>query len=139
MEIQLNVTISAPELVAALNNIAGALVSRAQTVEPEPEKEAPRGHRRKAAAKPEPTTEPTPEEPKEEPAAKPEPVPVPDEPVPEKSEEDLRTEAKKILTEKAREGKNKEVKALVTEAGAVKLSEIPLDKLESVIEKAKAL
>ncbi|WP_196595929.1 MULTISPECIES: hypothetical protein [Pectinatus] len=137
MEMQLNVNISAPELVQAINNLAGALagkitvpavVEAPKSTEKEETAEAPKQHRKKAAkpAAVKPETAPSAEEPSETTST-------------EKSEDELRTELKKLAVEKARGGKNGEVKAIIESTGSVKLSGIAADLLPDVLEKVRAL
>lgn len=152
---EINVNIKADNLCEAINNMAAAITSianfDARAVIPETEcpqscDECPR----KGAA-PTETTAPVEEkpaekpkkrashktEPKEAPAPAPAPAPEPEPEAPaaepEKSEEDRRAEVKKVATAVVRNGKSDAMKKLLTDYGVVKLSAVPLDKLDAFL------
>lgn len=134
MEIQLN--INAPELVQAINNLAGALAGKITTpaveapkpVEKEETAEAPKQHKKKAAKPAAAKLETA-----QTAAESAETVST------EESEEKLRADLKKLAVEKARSGKNNEVKAIIEATGSVNLSGISTDLLPDVIEKVRVL
>ena len=159
---EIDVNIKADNLCEALNNLAMAITNVAarelgtviQETAPEPvpveEKPAEKPKKRashKAEPKEDPAPAPEPESPAapapepESPAAPaPEPeapaaAPAPEAPAaePEKSEEERRAEVKKVATAVVRSGKSDAMKKLLTDYGVVKLSAVPLDKLDAFL------
>ena len=156
MEIDMN--IKADNLCEALNNLAMAITNVAARElgtaiqEPECPQSCDRCPRKGAA--PTENTAPVEEKPAEKPkkrashkaepkeAPAPAPAPEPEVPAPEpeapaaepeKSEEDRRAEVKKVATAVVRNGKSDAMKKLLTDYGVVKLSAVPLDKLDAFL------
>lgn len=128
--IDIKITIAAPELTAAINNLAGALMAKSTPVAvPAPKAESkpkPAPEAKTAKAAPEPKAE-----------SKPKPAPAKDQP----AEADLRAKLKKLAIAKARLGdaQNAQVKNVILETGADKLSSIPADKLLTAIARLEAI
>lgn len=119
-------------LISALRTIADSAQrtkapdSGTDTAEPETKKPEPKA-KAKATKKPEPEPEP-----------KPEPEPEPEENA-EVDYKALREEVRKELGAIARKGKTAGLKALLEKHGVQKLSDIPDESLNEVLEAAKAL
>ncbi|MEW5952660.1 MAG: hypothetical protein AB1815_02725 [Bacillota bacterium] len=150
MKITVDVNINAPGLTAAIITLSSALrtvtspspvMRTAELVQDcckfksefrfplkeavaEPEKEDP---------KPEPTPEPEPE-----PTPTPEPAPEPEE-APEPAPTVTREQVRARLTALSQDGKQAQVKELITSFGAKKLTDIPADKFADVLAAAGEL
>lgn len=61
------------------------------------------------------------------------------EPEPKKTATVTIEEVRAVLAEKSRDGKTQQIKALLTQLGADKLSSVPKDKLQELKEKAEVL
>lgn len=137
MEIDVNLTINAPELADALNNIAQAIESTTSLPEDKPKQTRTRHSKKAEDVKPEVPAPAPIEAPKTE--SKPAPAPKAE---PAKSKEDiskLRDKLKAVAIEKARAGKNEDIKAAIKAADSENLSGIPADKVSEVLEKISAL
>ena len=149
---EIDVNIKADNLCEALNNLAMAITNVAarelgtviQETAPEPvpvEEKPAEKPKKRASHKAEPKEDPAPAPEPESPAAPaPEPeapaaAPAPEAPAaePEKSEEERRAEVKKVATAVVRSGKSDAMKKLLTDYGVVKLSAVPLDKLDAFL------
>jgi len=126
MEITIN--LAAPELAAAINNLAASLAGNKPAAAPA----APRSTAKKADA------------PKSDPVEEKQPDPIPD---PLLAEEQPKEElivytlvqVREKLAALSQAGKQVEVKALITKLGATKLSEIPEAKYAELMKEAEAL
>lgn len=133
MTIKVDINVTAPELAEAINRLADALpylsnVKMIKTERPEIEETEPKAEEKpkkpaknKKAVK-EPTVTAEPAE-----TTKPETKDI--------SLEDVRAR----LATLSQDGKQADVKALITEFGAQKLSDIPAEKYSELLKKAEAL
>lgn len=138
--IEINITVNAPDLSAALNNFANTITSMMVAGATYPEETA---KKIKRAVKPDKKTI-SPEEAtkireflKQDAAEKGVEAPKP----PENADDEKakRTELKKLLAAAVRAGKNAEAAELVKSFGVKKISEVPADKLAEAITKAGEL
>ncbi len=137
MAFEINITVNAPDLTAAMNNLANTLVSMMMAGAEAPRetaKEIKTALAPENAAKIEKalTPEPKPEAPVME-------MPAPVEAPAEDTEKAKRAELKKLMAAAVRAGKNAEASALIHEMGYKKISEVPADKLDEAIKKAGEL
>ena len=141
----INVKISAPELVDALNAVAAALggkivnAAAQQTAAPENAKgkSTPKTDTKKAAEQKPLASAPAQESIVEEPATEPE-TDTSEEPL-EEVKEYTTEEVRAKLTALSQSGKQAQVKALITKYGAARLSDIPADKYAAVMAEAEAM
>ena len=106
MAFEINITVNAPDLSAALNNFANTITSMMVAGATYPEETA---KEIKRAVKPDENAD---------------------------DEKSKRAELKKLLAAAVRVGKNAEASALIHGLGAKKMSELPADKLDEAIQKA---
>lgn len=141
------ITINAPELAKSIMALAEAIKGKQDTPSLEEIAAAPpHVETAQKEVKPEPAPAKTPEkeaQPEQEPpaAVKEEPEkPIKEEPKPSNEGPTISLEVVRgKLTALSRAGKQKEVKAILTELGAAKLSELPEEKYAEAIEKAEAV
>ncbi len=137
--VEIKLKIDAPELAAAINNLAGAL-NGGGLVQPTEIKVDGKAVADTDAKE----TAPKKEKPKKTaPAKKAEPEPEPDaaeEATEEKASTGLTFEQVRVkLAEVSQAGKQKELKELITSMGAAKLSDIPEEQYAELLEKASEL
>lgn len=140
MALEINITVNAPDLSAALNNFANTITSMMVAGATYPEETA---KEIKRAVKPDEKTI-SPEEATKireflKQDAKEKGVEAPKPPENADDEKAKRAELKKLLAAAVRAGKNAEASALIHGLGAKKMSELPADKLDEAIQKAGEL
>lgn len=136
MEIDVNLTINAPELADALNNIAQA-IEGASLPDNKPKQTRTRHSKKVEEPRQEASTTAAAEKPKTE--SNPAPAPKAEPAKPKEDISKLRDKLKAVAIEKARAGKNEDIKAAIKAAGSENLSGIPDDKVSEVLEKISAL
>lgn len=120
---EIKVTVEAKELADAIATLAAVMASRTAYLEKRAAKEIPAEAKKPAKSEPVADVE-TP--------AEPEPEPTPE---PEYTLEQVRAK----LAALSQDGKQAQVKKIITEAGAKKLTEIPPEKYAEVMAKAGAI
>lgn len=137
MEIDVNLNIKAPELVESLNGLIQVLANAntlGESIADSKPKQTRTRHSKKAEEPKQEASTMATEKPKTEST----PTTVP-ESKPKEDTTKLRDKLKAVAIEKARAGKNEDIKAAIKAAGSENLSGIPADKVSEVLEKISAL
>jgi len=139
MSMEILIKIEAPDLTASLNNLAAAFGNRVVAATA-PTPATTRSKKQEATPKAEPT------EVKAEtitpPATAPDPLTTEEPPKEEPPKEEViytLEQVREKLAALSRDGKQAQVKALITKTGAAKLSEIPPEKYAELMKEAEAL